>query len=284
MGFDADDNPYTCGQSTTNYPRLIARWLGLYSATDDASELSLLGPAHPEFVDVSCGGARTKHMTDAQTPPFGGGRNQPQLDVFDSIDGSTVELVSVGIGGNDVGFGDLQTECVEKPNAPGGTPCSQNEALAAKVDAAMAKLAEDLPGVLAAIHDRAPNAKVIVFGYPALLPERPAVQGLPEGCWPYIPILPEDVPFLRDLEKRLNGIIRTAAEQAGTDVNRFARYVDWYTPSIGHDMCQPPGRAWVNGIVLAPPSFPVHPNVLGSAGAARAGIAVLKGLGFSGAA
>ena len=35
----------------------------------------------------------------------------------------------------------------------------------------------------------------------------------------------------------------------------------------------------MNGVVLAPPSFPVHPNVLGSMGAAKAGIAVLDSLG-----
>ena len=41
-----------------------------------------------------------------------------------------------------------------------------------------------------------------------------------------------------------------------------ATYVDIYTPSIGHDACKPPGLAWVNGMVLVPPSFPAHPNDL----------------------
>lgn len=279
MGFNNTENPYTCGQSNTNYPRLIARWLGLYTTTDDVSEADL-APAHPEFIDISCGGAQTKHMdSEAQTPPYGGGQNPKQLSAFERIDQASVQLVSIGIGGNDVGFGDLQTECVQKPNT-GGPLCSQNTMMINKVSAAMAKLAVDLPAVLARIHELAPNAKVLVFGYPALLPEKPVAAGLPEGCWPYIPILPADIPFLRDLESRLNNIIRNAATQAGTDGDRFAHYVDWYDPSRGHDMCQPPGVAWVNGLVLAPPSFPVHPNILGSAGAARAGIAVLRTLGF----
>lgn len=279
MGFNNAENPYTCGQSNTNYPRLIARWLGLYTATDEVSEAKL-APVHPEFIDISCGGAQTKHMDiEAQTPPYGGGENPKQLSAFEGIDKDKVELVTIGIGGNDVGFGDLQTECVQKPNT-GGPLCSQNTEMIDKVNTAMNKLAVDLPVVLTRIHDLAPKAKVLVFGYPALLPEQPVVAGLPEGCWPYIPILPGDVPFLRDLENRLNAIIRNAAEPQGQGENHYARYVDWYGPSVGHDMCQPPGRAWVNGIVLAPPSFPVHPNILGSAGAARAGITVLKALGF----
>ena len=273
LGFNGDSNPYTCGQSTANYPRLIARWLGLYSPTDDVSELGL-APAHPQFTDISCGSAQTKHMTETQAISYGGS-NPPQFSAFDDIDNDAVTLVTIGIGGNDVGFGDLQSECVEKPNAPGGHPCSENHELAAKVDAAMNKLAADLPVVLNRIHGLAPNAQVLVFGYPALLPDKPLVAGLPEGCWPYIPIVPADVPSLVELEARLNRIIEAAAS------TNDAHYVDWYTPSLGHDMCRPPGQAWVNGIVLAPPSFPVHPNVLGSEGAARAAIAVLETLGFT---
>jgi hypothetical protein len=41
-----------------------------------------------------------------------------------------------------------------------------------------------------------------------------------------------------------------------------ATYVDIYTPSNFHDACQPAGRAWINGAVLVPPSYPAHPNEL----------------------
>lgn len=59
-------------------------------------------------------------------------------------------------------------------------------------------------------------------------------------------------------------------------MEKGARYVDWYGPSIGHDMCAPPGLAWVNEAVLVPPSFPVHPNVLGTMGAAEAADLVIS--------
>lgn len=266
--YDGDDNPYTCGQSDTNYPRQIARWLGLCTTTYDVPNAGL-EPTHPAFVDISCGGAKTTDMWTSQTISYGGS-NPRQLDAFEGIDREAVELVTIGIGGNDVGFGRLQTECVEKPNTPGGSPCSENPELVMEIQSAIGELSGRLTALVAEVHRLAPNADILLFGYPALLPEEPVLSGLPEGCWPYIPILPKDVTYLRNVEKALNDTIRNASAGA------FTHYVDWYKASIGHDMCQPPGIAWVNGVVLAPPSFPVHPNVLGSMGAADAGIAVLE--------
>lgn len=271
--YNGDYNPYTCGQSDTNYPRLIAKHLGLYTTTFDVPNAGL-EPTHPQFIDISCGGAKTKDMWETQRLGYGGS-NPPQLSVFEDVDPTALELVTVGIGGNDVGFGRLQSECVEKPHLPGGKPCSQNAQLVDEIEAAIKKLAGDLDTLVAKILELAPRAKVLLFGYPALLPEAPAVAGLPEGCWPYIPIVPADVPWLRGVQTSLNDTIRAAADPNPDSLSRV-HYVDWYTPSIGHDMCKPPGVAWVNGIVLAPPSFPVHPNVLGSMGAAKAGLAVLE--------
>lgn len=67
------------------------------------------------------------------------------------------------------------------------------------------------------------------------------------------------------------------AKQAGAN---GAHFVDTYSPSVGHDACQLPGSAWVNGIVVVPPSFPVHPNGIGMAGMAAAVLAELERVGF----
>lgn len=285
-GYNNPENPYNCGKSDRNYPHLIAQHLGLYDPNDLTKEVGE-HPEHPGFIDISCGGARTKHMTESQTGLTGGGSQPPQFSAFDQVDPDTevVTLVSIGIGGNDLGFGELQDHCIQPPEAAGGTPCRvhyENEGGVGDssiegdiIDHRLAELRPLLDTLLAQIHELAPEAQILVFGYPALLPEHR--DGLPpelaDGCYPYIPILPTDVEYLRDAEKRLNSTISDAAEAAD------AHYVDWYTPSIGHDMCAPPGLAWVNGAVLVPPSFPVHPNVLGSMGAAEAGIAVLESLG-----
>lgn len=281
-GYSNPDDPYTCGRSDRNYPHLIAQHLGLYDPNDLTQELGE-HPAHPGFIDISCGSARTKHMTEAQGGLPGGGEAPPQFDAFGRVDPATqvVKLVTLGIGGNDLGFGELTDKCVQAPHMPGGTPCHVYYERTGVLQQRLAKLRTDLAGVIAQLHVLAPEAEVLVFGYPALLPEhRPGLPAeLADGCYPYIPILPADAAYLRDVEKELNAAIAEVA------LANDARYVDWYGPSVGHDMCQPPGLAWVNGVVVAPPSYPVHPNVLGSMGAAEAGIDVLTGIdGFSFAA
>jgi lysophospholipase L1-like esterase len=49
-----------------------------------------------------------------------------------------------------------------------------------------------------------------------------------------------------------------------------ARYVDTYTSTIGHDVCQAPGTKWIEGLVPLAPAAPFHPNALGEEAMARA--------------
>ena len=253
-GYSNPENPYTCGKSDRNYPHLIAQHLGLYDPNDLTKELGE-HPDHPGFIDISCGSARTKHINEAeQTGLPGGGTNPTQLDAFDAdqVDPLTevVTLVTLGIGGNDLGFGELHRLLRPAPEAAGGTPCRTHYENAGGMGDPPSR-ATSSSIARCCVHDSTPcsrrstaraEAEVLVFGYPALLPEHRA--GLPEaladGCYPYIPILPTDAAYLRDVEKDLNTTIRLAAEAAGRRQG-YAHYVDWYTPSIGHDMCQPPG-------------------------------------------
>jgi hypothetical protein len=103
---------------------------------------------------------------------------------------------------------------------------------------------------------------VYVIGYPAIFPEQPLVAGAPEGCWPSMPIAPEDVPYLRAKEKELNAMLAAQAAASATSFpNTF--FVDTYTPSVGHDACQPPVIRWVEPVVPASPAAPIHPNLFG---------------------
>ena len=49
-----------------------------------------------------------------------------------------------------------------------------------------------------------------------------------------------------------------------------ATFIDTYTPSIGHDACEPPVIRWVEPAVPASPAAPVHPNLFGMQGMAAA--------------
>ncbi|MDJ1137516.1 SGNH/GDSL hydrolase family protein [Streptomyces iconiensis] len=221
-----DQTDANCARSSNNYPTLSA---------------ARIAPA--TFTDVSCGGATTEHMTAPQ------GTAPPQ---FDALKPET-DLVTVGIGGNDIGFGGIVARCLVLGKlAPYGAPCKASyslggtDALAARIRDNAAKIDEVLRG----IHARAPKARVLVVGYPDLLPE----DGT--NCPRTVSLAKGDAPWLRDTEKRLNTMLAERAARGG------AEYVDTYTPTIGHDMCKPPGTRWVEPLV-AVEATGFHPNAAG---------------------
>jgi lysophospholipase L1-like esterase len=192
-------DPIGCFRSDQNYPSLVARARGA------------------ALRDRSCSGATTRDLSAPQTVIDGA--NPPQLDGLDA----GVTTVSLQIGGNDIGFTEILYRCAAI--LPVGTPCQTayasggTDELRRRIDATAPKVAAGL----AEVRRRAPQARIFVLGYPAILPET-----LP-GCWPLLPIAPDDVPYLRNVQKQLNAMLATQAAAAG------ATYVDVYTPSIGHD-------------------------------------------------
>ena len=226
-----------CGRSDHNYPHLVATALEI-----------------ERFTDVSCGSATTDHMAQAQPLP-GGLTNGPQLDALSP----DVDLVTLGIGGNDIGFGEIILTCALRSLVlPITAPCRDHynrngDELGNRIAATAPKVA----AVLAAIRQRSPNARILVVGYPVILPAHGP------GCWPLMPIAVGDVAWLRAVEGRLNAMLADEATKAG------GAFVDTYSSSAGHDVCRLPGRKWVEGIVPTAPAAPVHPNALGMANTAE---------------
>jgi lysophospholipase L1-like esterase len=223
--------PWGCLKSDHNYPHLAAPELGL------------------ELRDPSCSGAETEDMTQTQ-----GVWPEPNPPQFGSLAADT-SLVTLGIGGNDIGFSSLAQDCFSETNA--GTPC-QDQYTAGGTDQVSQRIAEAAPkvaGVLQGIRDRAPSARVMVVNYPAIFPDTGP------GCYPQIPVTDGDAAWLRAKHKELNAMLADQAAAAG------ATLVDWYTASIGHDACQPPGIKWVEGPAPMNAAAPVHPNLLGMLGA-----------------
>lgn len=233
-----------CARSDHNYPSLVAR--ALRTGT---------------FRDVSCSGATTRDMTARQAVP--GGVNAPQLN---GLTRST-DLVSVGISGNDIGFGEIIVTCARLSSTNLlGAACRDHyrrggrDQLADRITATGPKVAAVLKGIT----ERSPSARVLVVGYPAILPDSGP------GCYPVVPFSAGDVAWLRGVTKSLNGML--ARQAAAADVE----YVDLYRAGIGHDVCALPGTKWVEGLVPTSPAAPAHPNALGM----RAGAdAVLEKLG-----
>ncbi len=248
-----------CLRSDRNYGHLVAAALG--SAV---------------YTDVTCSAAKVKAMTSAQYDAFIR-VNDPQLNALTA----DTDLVTIGIGGNDLGVGDLGVgeviaTCVAGAVVnPFGTPCKDvyshghwdwsswswqygNDDLADRVAGAAPQLAD----VLARIHAKAPAAKVLVVGYPSVLPQDS------DDCVGRQPVTPGDVTYLRGVLGRLNSMLASTAAAGG------ATYVDTAGPTRGHDACST--DRWIEGALPGSPAVPFHPNATGEQAMAQAVLAALR--------
>jgi hypothetical protein len=225
--------PADCTQSARNYPHLVAEALGR------------------SLTDVSCGGATVQNMTTAQYPD-----QPPQFNALNS----SVSLVTIGIGGNDHGlFIDAIADCIAAdaaaaPLDPNSAPCKAKYGSTFNND-----IDSDAPNIAAAmqgIHQRSPHAQVFVVGYLDILPQS-------GGCYPQMPLTNGDVAFLNGVEQHLNSML---SQQAAANQ---ATFVDTFTPSIGHDACQPEGVRWVEPPVPQTDAASIHPNAAGMAAVAQ---------------
>ena len=229
-----------CARSDHNYPSLVAQ-----------------AAAPTAFTDVSCSGAVTDDMTGRQLGIA------PQFDALTSDTG----LVTLTIGGNDAGFAGIVVTCVVLSfSDPTGAPCKNNYN-SGGTDQILQKLNEIAPkvgAVIQGIHQRSPQAQVLVVGYPDLLPDTKS------KCAVDVPVATGDVPYLNGIEQRLNQLL--AAQAAAND----AEFVDTYTSSVGHDLCQAPGTRWVEGLQDIQDAAPIHPNSLGMANTAAQALSALQ--------
>jgi lysophospholipase L1-like esterase len=223
-------NPPGCYRSGHNYPAELAGKLGI-----------------TEFTDVTCSGAVTDDLRAPQAVPFG--TNPPQLDALRQ----DTDLVTLTIGGNDIGFADIVLECARlSARDPLGDPC-QRQSTAGGRDVLAERIAATAPKIATALRDirqKSPDAVVELVGYLRILP--PA-----NGCWPVVPISRGDVPYLDGVQQKLTAMLASQAQANG------ALFVDTYAASLGHDACQPPAAKWVEGVFPTHPAYPVHPNATG---------------------
>lgn len=156
---------------------------------------------------------------------------------------SSTDFVSITIGGNDVDFAPVLTECA-KPGWWGD--CD------AAIDGAIAIMENELPGRLDAtygeIATRAPGADVVVTGYPILF------NG--EDCNAITFFSPEEEERLNDATEDLNALIEQKAGAAGFT------FADVRSAFAGHAVCD--DVEYVNGASM-PIVNSYHPNVDGHA-------------------
>ena len=156
-------------------------------------------------------------------------------------------LVSLTIGGNDAGFVHVMTTCVLLPTS----------FCVSAVKGAESKIRSSLPGeldkVLAAISARAPDARIVVLGYPD-----PYDLARSSSC---VGLSTTDRTDLNQAATQLDGQIR-AATARHHDV-----FADVRPAFVGHEICDS-GR-WLNSVDWLDLAASYHPPAAGQAGYER---------------
>lgn len=221
-----NDIAFGCYRSSNNYPRLVANALHV----DDLS-------------DRSCSGAQTKDLPGSQVTARG--TVPPQ---FRALSRQT-DLVTLGIGVNDGRlFARLATVCRASNRI-----CrlyDRRDILGAIVD----QVGSTLVATLQEVEELAPDARVLLVGYPSLLPPRGDCLRLPR-------MRPQDRATFRDIILRLQEQMRSAADEAGVE------FIDFYAASYGHDVCS--RNPWIQGRVGNRRGAALHPLAAGQAALAR---------------
>lgn len=217
------ENYNLCHRSRAAYPRLLV---------EDES----LGFEDGGF--WACSGAEARHIVDElQYPP-----TQPAQAGF--VDEAT-GLVTLTIGGNDIGFAEFADKCVKRFD------CSSDPVFAAT----LARIDELLPANLARAYDAlgarlGPQARVLVVSYPMVVAESTASAR--RSCGVYFSGTERQAA--RTVITRLNQRIATAvvaANERHAGSGPQFEFVDANQPDspfIGHELCT--RDSYVNGITI----------------------------------
>lgn len=234
------DGSTICLRSGVNYPALVARAM-----------------PGTELTDVSCSGASTANVTSPQTGQRGG-RVPPQIGAVHP----GTDLVTIGLGGNDDHlFGGILGQCVQLASTdPTGAPC-RTAVDESSLTATFGHIRDNLVGVVEAVRDRSPRARILLVGYPQIVPA--------SGTCDLLPLADGDYAFARSVTERLNAAVRRAADETSVE------YVDLWGPSADHDICA--DDPWVNGRVTSgETALAYHPLAAGQRAAADAVLAQLR--------
>lgn len=226
-------SPILCGRSTNGYPQRLSHRLGL------------------SIVDMTCSGS--------VTPDVSSGGQYFQEAQIRAI-GRRTRLVTITVGGNDVGFvRDLSLLAARNSNTLLGWSVRKTWGGPAPAsERGFAALHADLVALIDAIHARAPKARVIVATYPTVLP--------PTGTCPQLRLRAAEAELMRRVEIRLAAVTRSAAQSRGAIV------VDMHALGARHNACS--AKSWTKGWGSVAQA-PFHPSGLGAQATADAIAAAL---------
>lgn len=258
-GTDTDNDK--CHQSPLSYPFIVGADL------------------FNQYNSIACSGAVVKDITNQQDGYKGQvkdnviakNRNQTQiladfspgyLSQINFVTKYQPSAVTLSIGGNNVGFANIVTKCVEQA-LPRGTlkkDCYNTYEDRARLVKAIDATYGDLLKTYTQIMKADPGVRLYVVGYPQVI-----ARG---SCGENVQLTDVDIDFAQRLIDYLDTTIQQAADAAG------ARYVDVQDALDGHRLCEASSnQIAVNGVTAGDDNGPFgtkvigdesfHPNVLG---------------------
>lgn len=205
-GVGAGSTSGSCAQSPNAYPTLWAK------ANTPAS-----------FTFAACSSATTGDVIKSQ---------------LSSLSVSTT-LVSITIGGNDVGFSSIMETCVLKSTA------SCESAVSSAEKYANSTLPGQLDTTLSDIRSHAPNAKIVVLDYPVFYDL---------SAWLCLGLSGADHQALDNGINDLDSVLQTAAAKNGDT------FGDVRSQFSANELCS--GSSWLNSVTL-PIANSYHPTASG---------------------
>lgn len=166
-----------------------------------------------DFTFAACSGAVTDDYYEDNTS--GNEDEGPQREHLDD----DTSLVTISMGGNDFGFGDVVGGCV--------TGSCATEEGAEEADAKIREEAEKLVQLYQDLSADAQNARILVVGYPQLFPDPDEITNGGDSF-----ISPEEQEWLNERGRVANQAIQDAIRESGTDVE----FVDVSDALDGHEI------------------------------------------------
>jgi lysophospholipase L1-like esterase len=247
LGASVNGAPAFCERTVDNFPHTIATDLGM------------------TLTDATCSGATTANVI-ATPLKYGKEVAQPQSQKLTRY----TDVVTISIGGNDLGFTDVTRSCVAL-SATGPLLLSSDatcksvyvkngdDEMQKRLDGVVVNgtstRASGLDAAFADIRKKAPNAKVFVVGYPTIMPNASNIPA--DGCFAsklsgasldtlfaddIFPFTTIDTEYLNSVESALDRVTHEAATRAGFS------YVSNFAGTAAHSACAPTAERWVNAV------------------------------------
>lgn len=201
VGRTTDPN---CLRSVDDYPAQVAKALKVVKLTD-----------------VSCTGADTRALTNKSKASATKKKLPAQLSAVNR----ETDLVTLGIGLEDRGL--LTTMFNICVNLPCGSRVSPGP-----IRTQLGLFGDTVTSAVRAIQDKAPNAYIVLVGYPSFTPTDNRCSKIPR-------ISAAELDIATKVIDEVNSAIRSAALQTG------ASYVDVASISTNHELCS--DEPWVSG-------------------------------------